>query len=202
MSAIIEAAARDIAERMPPIRDKWRQIRTDWRTTDSPLKYVDWAQDDTIAKSAQLCALLKPAPGDRVAELGPGACYLSYMMMRCGCIVRGYDLPDRPLYRDCAAALGVYVEDCAITARNLPPFGGPLVDMIVGTQISWMNDWAAVDARMAVAHWKCRLRDGGRLVLFPNPQAFGGCDHCEVFGPCWGLEFTMPLLGRGFAFTA
>jgi hypothetical protein len=192
----------DIAAAALPIRDKWRQMRPDWRDTDSPLKYVDWAMADTITKCRNLCTVLAPRAGDLVVELGPGACYLSYMLSRRGCTVKGYDLPERPLYRDCAAALGVDVEDCFITARNLPPFGGPLLDMIIATQISWMNAWTKIEAHIAVTFWKHSLRGGGRLVLFPNPQAIGGCDHGAVFGPVGGVELTMPMLGRGFVFTA
>ena len=189
-----------IREIAGPIRDKWRALRPEWRTTDSPLKYVDWAMEETIAKSAALAMVLHQEVGSQVVEFGPGACYLLAMMQKRGCGVLGYDIPDRPLYRDTAQALRVNhtVCDWIIAANHLPM--PQRTDLIVATQISWMNDWTADDGRRAVGEWLKCLKPGGRLALWPNPQAFGGADPGEVWSDFCPVELTMKHLGLGFVF--
>lgn len=190
----IDACADHIREIAAPIREQWRALRPDWRTSDSPLKYVDWALEATITKAASLCRVLDLRVSD-VAEMGPGTCYLAYMLRASGCIVTGYDLPDRPLYRETAAALGVHVVDWQITQHSYPE---PDANLIIATQISWLDDWPAHKGRELVTAW---LRWARRIVLFPNPKAFGGTDPAKVWAPFQPVEVTMPAVGRGFFFT-
>jgi SAM-dependent methyltransferase len=188
-----------IREIAGPIRDRWRALRPEWRTTDSPLKYVDWAMEETIAKSTALAMVLHQEPFSWVAELGPGAGYLLATLQDRKCRVVGYDLADRPLYRETAEALGVTVHDWVIAPDHLPTPAGS--DLIVGTQISWLNAWTAEEGRNAVGEWLRCLRPGGRLALWPNPQAFGGADPGEVWAAFRPVELTMKHLGRGFIFS-
>jgi hypothetical protein len=194
----LDAAAANIREIAKPIRDKWRAARPEWRQTDSPLKYVDWAMHETIDKSADLCRLLAPECLS-VVELGPGACFLAYMLRQLGNRVRCYDVPDRPLYRDTAAALDVWVDDWTIEPGTALPLVYP--DLIIGTQISWLNEFTPAEGQRFVGDLVRGLPPHGRLVLFPNPQAFGGADPGDVWAPCRPVEVTMRHLGRGFIFT-
>jgi hypothetical protein len=197
--AALDKAERDIRAMAPGVRDKWRAARPDWCNTDSPLKYVDWALDETIAKCRALCTVLHPQEGADVREFGPGACYLLAMLAACGCDAEGYDIPERPLYQDSATALKVRVWDYPITAYLRP--SAWKADVVVATQISWMNDWTPEQARDVVSMWAVEANTGGRIVLFPNPQAFGGQDPGAVWAALRPVELTMPLLGRGFIFT-
>lgn len=197
-SDILDAAADRIREIAAPIRDKWRVERPSWRWTDSPLKYVDWAMEETIAKSANLCRLLHPHTGSQVVELGPGACYLAYMLRRYGCTVMGYDLPDRPLYRDTAEALGVEVEDWTITPDCFPR---PYADLIVATQISWLDNWTVAQGQHLISELLTGLSEYGRIVLFPNPKAFKTTDALYVWQDFRPVTVQMDHLGRGFIFT-
>jgi len=137
--ANVQAAAGSICER-------YTRERPEWVTTDSPLKYVDPARalESTFAKAALLFDALQDyaPPKATLFEIGPGACYLPYLarnlydMDTAGC-----DVPDRPLYRDIAARLGIdTVADW--TVRPGEPIGAMIgqFDLIVGTQVSWLND--------------------------------------------------------------
>lgn len=194
----LDASADECRRIAGPIRDKWRKLRPEWRTTDSPLKYVDWALEETIEKSANLCKVLGGARR-RVVEIGPGACFLAYMLKEMDNDVIGYDLPDRPLYRETAGALGITVVDYTITPHNFPE---PDADMIVATQISWLNDWPPYMGIEMIDTWlrECISPDG-LIVLFPNPQAFGGLDPALVWECFRPAELRERHLGRGFIFT-
>jgi len=195
----LDAAAANIREIAGPIRDKWRVARPEWRQTDSPLKYVDWAMHETIDKSADLCRLLSPPANSDAVEIGPGACFLAYMLQEYGCYVTGYDVPDRPLYRDTASALFVDVRDWTMRPGWVPEI--VRADLIIATQISWLNDWTPADGQRLVEELLRGLTPAGRVVLFPNPQAFGGADPGDVWQKLRPVHVHMRHLGRGFIFT-
>ena len=195
----LDAAAANIRDIAGPIRGRWRVERPEWRQTDSPLKYVDWAMHETIDKSADLLRLLSPPANGTVVEIGPGACFLAYMLREYGCNVTGYDVPDRPLYRETAAALNVDVRDWTMRPGVVPEI--VRADLIVATQISWLNDWTPADGQRLVAELLRGLTPSGRIVLFPNPQAFGDDDAAAVWEPCRPVLVHMRHLGRGFIFT-
>lgn len=187
--------ADHIRRKAYPIREKWRDLRPEWRTADSPLKYVDWALEETITKYVNLLTLLDVSESMRVAEIGPGACFGLYLLKTLGVNAWGHDHEDRPLYRDCALAFDVSVLDWIVTPQSIPC---PRVQLLYATQISWMNNWTADDGLRNVSAW---LAGASRVLLFPNPQAFGGADPGDVWRPLAPVEVTMRHLGRGFLFT-
>lgn len=201
MKTHAEAADR-IREIAAPLRDKWRAARPDWMTTDSPLKYVDWALEHTIEKSADLSRVLSPR-GLTVYELGAGACFLAYTLRECyGARVIAFDQPARPLYDESAAALGVEVIEWMIAdgAGTNPLWTLPRFDLLVATQISWMNTWTQAGGVAFVRSLMRHAAPYGRVVLFPNPGAFDRADAGAVFAPLRPVELTLRHLGRGFVF--
>jgi hypothetical protein len=186
-----------------PICERYTRERPEWVTTDSPLKYVDPARalESTFAKSALLAQEIEwgPAPCE-MFEIGPGAGYLLYLLRECyGWEIYGCDVPDRPLYRDALAALNVdTVSDWTVKpGESIVPMVGPY-DLIIGTQVSWLNNHDAETFAAFVADCRSHLTPGGALVLFLNPQALSGRDHAEALAPYCPGRLSLPFLGNGF----
>lgn len=177
---------------------KYRASHPHWLREDSPLKYVSWALEETLAKSAALAKLLQPPAGSRVFEFGPGAGFLLHTLATdYGCRVSGCDVPNRPLYRDVHAALGITtVVDERITAQRPIAALDGAYDYLIATQISWMDIWTQADVDFFLADCFRHLADGGQIVLFPNPKAFQGLCIDAIFRshPAY---VQLPYLNRG-----
>lgn len=181
------------------VRKRYVVLRPDWLTEDSPLKYVDWAREETISKSAALAAALQPAAGARVFEIGPGTGYLLFVLRELyGCRIAGCDVQERPLYREMHQLLGITtVTDRPICrGQHTRVFRG-LYDLIIGTQISWMDDWRRADLDLFLEECFLYLEQHGRVVLFPNPKALGGVGLAEAFGRYRPQYLQLPYLGQG-----
>lgn len=176
-----QQAAKTIRDYAKQVREKYRASRPDWHyPVDSPLKYVDWAMEETIQKSINLASYLFSSLGQEnrdVFEFGPGTGYLMYILRECyRCDVYGCDVPDRPLYKDMHTALQITtVEDEPVVSGQVVMTLHGMYDLIVATQISFMDDWS-VGGGLARFLKQCfdHLDRQGRIVLFPNPKAMGG----------------------------
>jgi len=195
----IPEAWRNVQAAAGPIRERYTRERPEWLYADSPLKYVDdRAMPHTFAKAALLAERLG-LPG-RAFEIGPGACYLLYILRDVyRWQVEGCDVPERTMYRDCAAALGITsVADWAVRpGERIGALRGHY-DAIVGTQVSWLNAHTDADAAAFVADCREHLTDYGVLLLYLNPQAFGGRDHAAALAPFHPRRMPLPFLGDGF----
>ena len=186
------------------IKEKYANV-PDWQTTDSPLKYVDWALEDTINKSFLLAEYLSPKPGSVIYELGPGTGYLMYILREIyGCRVFGCDKPDTPLYRDMHAALGIdTVEEWTIDHRGARffPYSSLLscpYDYIIATQISFMDDWSPLDHLRFTNQCVSFLKIKGQLILFPNPKA----QHLfQDHNPYLRRTIRLPYLNQGYIYS-
>lgn len=178
---------------------EWSERRPEWLLHDSPLKYVDphRALFETIQKSFLLRHfIMKHWRPVSVAELGPGACYLGFMLSSAGVYWTGYDLPGREMYDSLASAFGLYVVDLEITPDSQL---NDQYDVIVATQISYMNDWT----EPAFIDWLNRTREtlneSGNILLWPNPQALeGNCE--EIMTKHSNDVLELPILGKGYRF--
>lgn len=188
-------------------KDLFGSSHPEWQyPTDSPLKYVDWALEDTIEKSWYLAAtILRNAtvPFPTVFECGPGTGYLLAILQELGCAVSGCDIPDCPLYRYVHGLLGINTVAYekirpSNIIRNCP---APAPDVIVATQISFMDDWNLQALEFFIRQFN--LRPGGSIYLFPNPKACRGMFWDTAF---WSAvnqdhyrttQFELPLLGKG-----
>jgi SAM-dependent methyltransferase len=154
------------------VRDEFRRSHPWYQDCDSPLKYVDWALNETVKKSWLLAYSLSPPVGARVFEFGPGAGYLLHFLREAGCDVSGCDVPDRPLYRRIHELLGINtVVDETIQARRPIESLQGQYDYLIGTQISWMDAWSFADVQAFLQDCYSHLTMTGRIVLFPNPKA-------------------------------
>lgn len=178
---------------------KYRQSHPHWVGCDSPLKYVDWALDETLTKCQILAGMLSPPRGSRVFEFGPGTGYLLYILRTAyGCDVAGCDVPDRPLYREAQERLGIttVVDEPVVPRRRVAALSG-VYDYLIATQISWMDAWHEDDLAFFLLDCQTRLALRGRLVLFFNPQAFQGRDMSHVLQGCHPQHVNLPWLGQG-----
>ena len=178
---------------------KYEASNPEWKQTDSPLKYVSWAMDETIAKSLNLAMVLNVQPGSRVFEIGPGAGYLLYILQEAyGAVVYGCDVADRPLYKDMHKALGISgIADEKVMAYQIVPFFHKNYNLIVATQIACMDDWDQGAVDFFINNCMAFLSVTGRIVLFPNPKAFKGRPIDDVFKQYQLGRMKLPWLGEG-----
>ena len=181
------------------IAAKYRASHPHWIGVDSPLKYVDWAFQETVRKSLILVQELRPKIGGRLFEFGPGTGYfLHFCQQYFDCDVSGCDVPERPLYKEMQAALGITtVVDETICPRHKVAALDGKYDLLVGTQISWMDSWDAGDLDYFLADAFEHLHAGGRIVLFPNPAAFRGADPAAMFADYRPQYVRLPWLNQG-----
>jgi len=178
---------------------KYRQSHPHWIGCDSPLKYVDWALDETLTKCQLLAAFLSPPHGSRVFEFGPGTGYLLYLLKTAyGCDVAGCDLADRPLYREVQQRLGIttVVDEPVVARRPVAALRGPY-DYLIATQISWMDTWGQDDLDFFLLDCRSRLSPQGRIVLFPNPQSYGKRLMYDLFADYRPQYVRLPWLNQG-----
>lgn len=189
-----ERFLRDCADKL---KRQYSVSHPEWAfPVDSPLKYVDWVLCETIHKSLLLAEAMDPDDGDTVFEIGPGTGYLMFILRELyDCDVYGCDIPDRPLYKDMHKLLDITtVRDCSVGDAFLDL--GTVYDYIVGTQISWMDNWNAKG--LGEFLWYCghHLKVNGTLWLFPNPKALHGNHH--LFPNTDSV--VLPHLGTGYIY--
>ena len=189
----------NIREHAEVIRLKYEALKPEWKQSDSPLKYVSWAMEETILKSANLAKVLNMEAGQSVFEIGPGAGYLLYILQEdYGVWGYGCDVEDRPLYKDMHEALGIgNVQDERIYPSAEIWTMNSLYDVIVATQISAMDEWNQEDVDYFIRQCKGSLNHYGRVVLFPNPKAFKGRSIKDVFSRYDAGFVELEYLGRG-----
>ena len=158
------------------IKDKYKDTPGYAYPADSPLKYVDWVLEDTMAKSMEIADFIDPPFGYEIYEIGPGTGYLlAYLKFLYGCNVCGCDVPC-DLYSEARLHLQVPVDmvppHLAISPHYL--MADSCYDYIIATQVSWMDNWCTSQYLEFVQYCFDHLNPGGKLVLSLNPKAVRG----------------------------